>query len=69
MMEKKEKEYLLMDPYVLLSLVNTKLRNDYHSLESLCDDLGFDPQELILKMKSIGYAYNVEMRQFKLLSN
>lgn len=58
-----------MDPYVLLSVINTKLRNDYHSLESLCDDLGFDQHELCLKMKSIGYIYNVEMRQFKLLSN
>ena len=69
MMEKKEKEYVQMDPYVLLSVINTKLRNDYHSLESLCEDLGFDLQELCLKMKSIGYIYNVEMRQFKLLSN
>ena len=27
------------DPVMLLSLVNTKLRDDYSSLEALCDDM------------------------------
>ena len=62
-------ESINMDPYVLLSVINTKLRDHYSSLEALCDDLGFDLIELCDRMKTIGYIYNVELRQFKLLSN
>ncbi len=28
------------DPNILLSYINTKLRDDYTSLDALCDDLG-----------------------------
>ena len=30
------------DPMILLSVVNTKLRDEYDSLEALCDDLELD---------------------------
>ncbi|MDE6238432.1 MAG: DUF4250 domain-containing protein, partial [Muribaculaceae bacterium] len=31
---------LPQDPFILLSYVNTKLRDDYSSLDSMCEDLG-----------------------------
>ena len=31
-----------MDPNILLSLVNTKLRDSYSSLELLCDDMDIE---------------------------
>ncbi|PKK94618.1 MAG: DUF4250 domain-containing protein [Tenericutes bacterium HGW-Tenericutes-5] len=64
----KEK-YLKIDPYILLSVVNTKLRDYYTSLQSLCDDLGIDLALLVKRLKEIGYIYDLENRQFKLVSN
>lgn len=54
-----------MDPQILLSLINTKLRDQYESLEALCDDLSIIEEEIIKKLKSIGYEYNKESNQFK----
>lgn len=34
------------DPMILLSLVNTKLRNHYDSLDAFCQDMGIEKQEL-----------------------
>lgn len=62
-------EYLKMDPYILLSLVNTKLRDRYSSLQSLCDDLGLDLTQLSDRLREIGYVYDSDSRQFKLVSN
>lgn len=54
-----------MDAQILLSIINTKLRDEYESLESLCDDLNITEDEIIKKLKSIGYEYNKENNQFK----
>ncbi len=52
------------DPYMLLSVLNMKLRDNYPSFEALCDDTGEDPAPLTETMKSIGYAYSAEENQF-----
>lgn len=46
------------DPNILFSLLNTKLRDMYPSLSSLCDDLEEDQAELEERMKAAGYVYN-----------
>ena len=51
--------------YVLLSLINTKLRDFYSSLDSLCDDLGEDKEEIINILSTINYHYDKELNQFK----
>ena len=53
------------NPYVLLSVVNTKLRDFYSSLDDLCNDLDEDKEEIINLLKSIGYKYNDLENQFK----
>ncbi|MFI3207272.1 MAG: DUF4250 domain-containing protein [Clostridia bacterium] len=53
------------DPIMLLSVINTKLRDEYSSLEKLCEDLGIDQSELVAKLKSIDYDYIKEINQFK----
>jgi len=53
------------DPAMLLSFINMKLRDQYDSLESLCDDLDISKQEIIEKLKSIDYIYDNEKNQFK----
>lgn len=53
------------DPYILLSYVNTKLRDAYSSLEALCDGLDADPAELVEKLRGAGYSYDANANQFK----
>lgn len=52
------------DPVLLLSVVNTKLRDHYDSLEALCLDLQVDQEELITKLKGIDYEYDKSQNQF-----
>ena len=54
-----------MDPVMLLSFINTKLRDEYSSINLLCSDLGLDEKLLKNKLQDIGYEYNIEMNQFK----
>ena len=52
------------DPYLLLSVVNTKLRDEASSLEDLCKTYGSDENEIIAKLEAIGYKYQKENNQF-----
>lgn len=52
------------DPVILLSVINTKLRDYYSSLDALCEDLNVDKEELIKKLSTIGYFYKPERNQF-----
>ena len=52
------------DPVILLSVVNTKLRDYYQSLDELCDDLAISAEELTGKLKMIDYEYDSAMNQF-----
>lgn len=52
------------DPYMLLSFMNTKLRDEYGSIETLCEDLDVDPDDIIAKLEAIGYEYNPDTNQF-----
>lgn len=52
------------DPMILLSYLNTQLRDHYPSLSALCEDLQVDAQELIDKMASIDYVYEESQNQF-----
>ena len=52
------------DPVILLSVINTKLRDYYPSLDALCDDMDVNKDELVKKLSSIGYSYKIERNQF-----
>lgn len=54
-----------MDPNILLSLVNTKLRDSYSSLELLCDDIDIEKHKIIEKLRTIGYDCDESQNQFK----
>ena len=56
---------LPQDPAILLSFVNTRLRDQYPSLEALCDDLDADPVGLTEKLAAIGFRYDPEQNQFR----
>lgn len=52
------------DPAMLLSYVNTKLRDEYDSLDKLCDNLDISREELEKKLGSINYAYDEKLNKF-----
>ncbi len=56
---------LLNNSTILLSVVNTKLRDFYSSLDELCLDLDESKEDIISKLESIGYYYSKEDNQFK----
>ena len=52
------------DPMILLSYLNTKLRDEYDSLSALCEDLELDEEEIKAKLAAIGFSYDAERRRF-----
>lgn len=56
---------MIQDPILLLSIINTKLRDFYDSLEDLCSDLDYDIDLVISILQSAGYIYDKEINQFK----
>ena len=55
---------LPQDPAILLSYVNTKLRDQYASLDALCDDLDADREEIVRRLGAVGYRYDPEQNRF-----
>ena len=52
------------DPMILLSYTNTKLRDDYATLDEMCDDLGIDRKEIEKPLAELGYSYSKELNKF-----
>lgn len=52
------------DPAMLLSVVNTKLRDFYGSLDALCDELDAERESVETSLAGIGYTYDAEKNQF-----
>ena len=52
------------DPAILLSFVNTKLRDFYPSFDEMCRDMETDGAEIEKKLAEIGYTYKKERNQF-----
>lgn len=52
------------DPFILLSYINTKLRDEFPDLDELCRSLDIDRQQLESRLATIGYFYNRELNKF-----
>lgn len=52
------------DPMILLSFINTKLRDFYPSLDALCEDANISKEEITKKLATIDYVYNAELNKF-----
>ena len=52
------------DPIILLSYINTQLRDNYSSLEELCNSLEIDKLMLEAKLNAIDYSYNSSLNKF-----
>lgn len=60
----KNMNQLPQDPIMLYSVINTKLRDFYSSLEVLCEDMNVDEEELKEKLATVGFEYNEDQNQF-----
>lgn len=52
------------DPVMLLSVINTKLRDFYPNLDELCMEMKLSRRELEEKLASIDYEYDAQKNQF-----
>lgn len=52
------------DPIMLLSVVNTNLRDFYGSLEEFCVAKDVDCEEIVNKLEKINYKYDEQKNQF-----
>ena len=52
------------DPMILYSVLNTKLRDFYGSLDALCEDLQADKQALLEAMARVGFHYDPDRNAF-----
>jgi len=53
------------DSFILLSYINTKLRDNYRSLEELCEAETIDRSELEQKLNDAGFEYMPDINQFR----
>ncbi len=53
------------DPVMLLSYVNTKLRDFYGSLDELAEEEELSKDDILDKLSKIGYSYNREENRFE----
>lgn len=52
------------DPVMLLSVINTELRDKYPSLDALCEDRQIQKSSIIDTLKGIDYEYDKSRNQF-----
>lgn len=52
------------DPFILLSMMNMKLRDYYSSFDELCEDMNLEKDEIIEKLAAVGFEYIPERNQF-----
>lgn len=53
------------DPFMLLSVINTKLRDYGGDLDELCSSLDIDKYALVDKLSAAGFTYDSATNQFK----
>lgn len=53
------------DPAILLSVVNTRLRDRYEDLDTLCEETEVMREDLCRRLERIGYCYDDKTNQFR----
>lgn len=52
------------DPMILLSYINTQLRDNYSSIDELCKSMCVDGEEIVSKLSEIDYVYDEKLNKF-----
>lgn len=55
---------LPQDPFMLMSYVNMKLRDEYASLDELCASEGVERAEIEVKLWGAGFEYSPNQNKF-----
>lgn len=55
------------DPVILMSYLNTQLRDFYTDLDDLCKSLSLERGQIEEKLSTIGYRYSEKQNQFLLV--
>lgn len=53
------------EPGILMSFINMKLRDNYSSLEAMCEDLDLSLSETEEELKKAGLRYDSDLNQLK----
>ncbi|MBR3738179.1 MAG: DUF4250 domain-containing protein [Eubacterium sp.] len=53
------------DPFMLLSVINMKLRDFYSSLDALCEDMGESKEEIEKALNNAGFEYDKTTNSFR----
>lgn len=52
------------DPMILVSYINSQLRDFYPSLEELCESMQISEKNIKASLMKIDYVYDKELNQF-----
>ena len=52
------------DPFILLSFINTKLRDEFDSLEKFCESENESKEIIENTLKQIGFSYDSDKNTF-----
>lgn len=52
------------NPVMLLSVVNTALRDTHQDLDGFCKTRDVEKEDIVNKLKTINYEYNAELNKF-----
>ena len=52
------------DPMILFSVINTKLRDEYQSLDALCADMNVEKEHIEKELAEVGFEYNADQNNY-----
>ena len=58
-------KYETMDPVMLMSIVNMKIRDEFGDLDALVKYFDIDKDKLVARLASAGFDYLPEAKQFR----
>lgn len=59
------KSFETMDPVMLMSIVNMKLRDEFGNLDNLVKYYGIDKEQLVARLAKAGFDYLPDAKQFR----
>ncbi|QUJ66888.1 DUF4250 domain-containing protein [Photobacterium sp. GJ3] len=59
------KQFETMDPVMLMSIVNMKIRDEFGDLDSLVRFYEIDKDQLVAKLAGAGFDYLPQAKQFR----
>ncbi|GAA0688673.1 MULTISPECIES: DUF4250 domain-containing protein [Clostridium] len=60
----EKNDFIKMDSYMALSIINMKLRDEFSTLEDYCSYMDLELDKVNEKFSQIGYKYDEKSNQF-----